>query len=72
MKTQGKRMLTSWCPQEEVVMHEAIGGFLSYGGWNSTLKSISGGVPMLCWPFFVEQQTNCRHMSCEWEIWNGD
>ncbi|KAH7652799.1 UDP-glucuronosyl/UDP-glucosyltransferase protein [Dioscorea alata] len=67
-KTQGRRKLTSWCPQEEVLMHEAIGGFLTHGGWNSILESICGGVPMLCWPFFAEQQTNCRHVSCEWGI----
>jgi D-hexose-6-phosphate mutarotase len=35
----------------------SIGGVLSHMGWNSTLECMSNGVPMLCWPFFSEQQT---------------
>lgn len=66
--TAGRSMLTTWCPQEKVLEHEAVGVFLTHSGWNSTLESICGGVPMVCWPFFAEQQTNCRFKRTEWGI----
>lgn len=65
---KGRSLLASWCPQEEVLSHKSIGGFLTHSGWNSTLESICGGIPMVCWPFFAEQQTNCRYSCNEWGI----
>lgn len=67
-ETKGRGLLASWCPQEQVLGHGAIGGFLTHSGWNSTLESIINGVPMICWPFFAEQPTNCRYCCEEWGI----
>ncbi|XP_002525851.2 7-deoxyloganetin glucosyltransferase [Ricinus communis] len=67
-ETKDRGMLASWGPQEQILKHPAVGGFLSHMGWNSTLDSMSGGVPMVCWPFFAEQQTNCRFACTEWGV----
>ncbi|KAI3672846.1 hypothetical protein L6452_38946 [Arctium lappa] len=61
-------LLASWCPQEQVLNHPSIGGFLTHSGWNSTIESISNGVPMLCWPFFADQQTNCWLSCNKWGV----
>ncbi|KAK9053752.1 hypothetical protein SSX86_024826 [Deinandra increscens subsp. villosa] len=69
LEATGQRgMLTSWCPQEKVLNHPSIGGFLTHSGWNSTIESISSGIPMICWPFFAEQQTNCWYSCNKWRI----
>jgi hypothetical protein len=67
-KTEDRGMLTSWCPQEEILKHPSIGGFLTHSGWNSTLESVCVGVPIISWPFFADQQINCRYSCTEWGI----
>ncbi|XP_058181839.1 7-deoxyloganetic acid glucosyl transferase-like [Rhododendron vialii] len=66
--TKEKGYMVGWAPQEEVLNHGAIGGFLTHNGWNSTLESIVVGVPMICWPYFADQMINSRFVSEVWKI----
>ncbi|MED6219954.1 hypothetical protein PIB30_040580 [Stylosanthes scabra] len=67
-ETKIRGMLSNWCPQEEVLGHPSIGVFLTHSGWNSTLESVCNGVPMICWPCFSDQMTNCRFSCNDWGI----
>ncbi|KAL9229438.1 hypothetical protein vseg_004904 [Gypsophila vaccaria] len=57
-------ILSKWAPQEEILQHRSIGGFVSHCGWNSVMESIVNGVPIIAWPLYAEQNMNAA-MLCE-------
>ncbi|KAD7480199.1 hypothetical protein E3N88_03335 [Mikania micrantha] len=66
--TKERGYIVQWAPQEEVLAHRAVGGFLTHSGWNSTLESVIEGVPMICWPYFLDQQVNSRYVGEVWKL----
>lgn len=60
--------IVEWAPQEEVLRHPAVGGFLTHSGWNSTLETIVEGLPMICWPFFSDQLISSRFVEKVWRL----
>uniref|UniRef100_A0A0C9RR65 Glycosyltransferase n=1 Tax=Wollemia nobilis TaxID=56998 RepID=A0A0C9RR65_9CONI len=67
-RMNGRGMVVQWAPQLKVLSHPSVGGFMTHSGWNSTLESISFGVPMIGWPIWAEQFHNCRFSKEVWKV----
>ncbi|XP_054793820.1 UDP-glycosyltransferase 87A1-like [Prosopis cineraria] len=66
-KCGDKGLVVPWCDQLKVLCHVSIAGFWSHCGWNSTLEACFAGVPILGFPIFLDQFSNCRHVAEEWK-----
>ncbi|KAK2429963.1 scopoletin glucosyltransferase [Trifolium repens] len=55
-------VVKGWAPQEAILGHRVVGGFLSHCGWNSVLEAVVAGVGILGWPMEADQFVNARLM----------
>ncbi|KAG6809307.1 hypothetical protein H0H92_000751 [Tricholoma furcatifolium] len=55
VKASGIGLLTPWCPQQFVLSHPATGWFVSHCGHGSITEALFNGVPLICWPFELDQ-----------------
>ncbi|KAG6732904.1 hypothetical protein I3843_01G192500 [Carya illinoinensis] len=67
-ETAEKGLVVSWCPQLEVLAHEAAGCFMTHCGWNSTLEALSLGVPLVAMPQWTDQTTNAKFIVDVWKV----
>jgi hypothetical protein len=58
-------IVQGWVPQVQILSHPSIGGFLSHGGLNSILESLSFGIPLIFLPIRIDQGLNARQISVE-------
>ncbi|CAN6227288.1 unnamed protein product [Urochloa humidicola] len=59
-------MVVPWCPQMEVLVHRAVGCFLTHCGWNSVLEAMVAGLPMVALPQWTDQPTNAKYVQDVW------
>ncbi|BAU01340.1 hypothetical protein LR48_Vigan10g248800 [Vigna angularis] len=63
--------VVGWSPQKKILIHPSVACFISHCGWNSTLESVSNGIPVLCWPYFADQFLNKSYVCDIWKVGLG-
>ncbi|EJD00706.1 UDP-Glycosyltransferase/glycogen phosphorylase [Fomitiporia mediterranea MF3/22] len=68
IRTSELGLEASWLPQQTIFHHKACGWFISHCGQNSIMEALSAGVPLICWPFDVDQPINAANISVVHEV----
>ncbi|XLT56935.1 hypothetical protein HN873_049539 [Arachis hypogaea] len=67
-KKSEKGLVVTWCSQLKVLAHQSVACFVTHCGWNSTLETLSLGVPTIVVPQWSDQITNAKYMVDVWKV----
>ncbi|KAL2336013.1 hypothetical protein Fmac_010459 [Flemingia macrophylla] len=51
-----------WIPQQEILAHPSIGGYLFHSGWGSAIEALQFGHSLVVLPFIIDQPLNARFL----------
>nr|BAG14302.1 sinapate glucosyltransferase [Gomphrena globosa] len=54
--------VVQFAPQEQVLAHPALACFMTHCGWNSTMESLTSGVPVIAFPSWGDQVTDAKFL----------
>ncbi|KAJ0097675.1 hypothetical protein Patl1_28605 [Pistacia atlantica] len=59
-ETKERGLVVKWCPQEKVLMHQAMACFMTHCGWISTLETIVAEMPVIAYPEMTYQSIDAK------------
>ena len=54
--------VVQWSPQEKVLEHPSVACFVTHCGWNSTMESLTSGMPVIAFPQWGDQVTDAVYL----------
>jgi hypothetical protein len=61
-KAGDKGRVVHWSPQEQVLAHPSVACFVTHCGWNSTMESLTSGMPVVAFPQWGDQVTDAVYL----------
>ncbi|EJU03978.1 UDP-Glycosyltransferase/glycogen phosphorylase, partial [Dacryopinax primogenitus] len=63
MEQSGRGLVVQWAPQQAILSHPALGWMITHCGGGGMFESLSSGVPVIAWPFMVDQHQHALWIS---------
>ncbi|KAF8723247.1 hypothetical protein HU200_021762 [Digitaria exilis] len=67
-RAKDRGLVVTWSPQLDVLMHHAVGCFVTHCGWNSTTEGLGIGLPMVAMPQWSDQPMNAKYIEDIWKV----
>ena len=65
---QGRGMMVSWAPQNQILQHNSVACYITHCGWNSILEALQFQKKLLCYPVAGDQSVNCAYVVQVWRV----
>uniref|UniRef100_Q66PF4 Cinnamate beta-D-glucosyltransferase n=1 Tax=Fragaria ananassa TaxID=3747 RepID=CGT_FRAAN len=67
-KAGDRGKVVQWSPQEKILEHPSTACFVTHCGWNSTMESLTSGMPVVAFPQWGDQVTDAKYLVDEFKV----